>query len=911
MYLKVKVAKFIYLSFVFVWSVTSCSLTRKLPAKNYLLKANEISIDSKLISKDDISYILKQQPNKKVLGISLKLRIYNSIDSSKVAQRRQKSFERFAKKIERKKVRYSKINKRRIDKARSKNKDFYIEKELKDTIYSKLLFLERLKYQSGQKPIVFDSLLFSKSQEQIVLYLRKKGFYYSKVRGEVTYNEKKRFAKTDFKIEVGPRYIIDSVKYKGQEKIKSYNSGFIQSQISANGKDPLVNQPFDLDYLDEYRSTISKYMRDRQIYKFYASTISFKVDTLKSTMKVNLTVNFDDRYIPSSINPDSLIKVPFVESYINNVYFHLADSVNFKGNFQALLKEKQLDIRDPLAAQFMRTINSLEYSKLRATKKQIKESKGKIKTGDPNLFRVVNLSYNGEKPWLKPEILELQNYLEHTNKYKEYYLDRSYRSLVQLGVFSAVKPILIEVPNSNLIDLHYYLEPSEKQSFGFDPKFTTSFGLLGASASLNYTNKNLFRGAEKITLSFGGGFESQPKIFDDNTSQRTFNTFEFGPSIKFDFPGLFPMPLTMLSKRQKPRTLFLLAYNLEKRSIFDRQVFQLNYMWKFLSGKTQVFQLGLPFMSGIKYVRIDKSESFNQQLSQINDPFLSNSYSSQFIWQDFKFSIEYNNKDRDYLNGKKRFLDANIYFNSTIDAAGNLLYMFREIQEKNELGQNMFQNLPYSQFVRIDNQFIASRNLKRTQSLHLKFSIGGGKPFGNSTTSMPYDYSFFGGGSNDNRGWRSRALGPGGYKYHLDSNSLITQVADIRIGGSFEYRFPITSSLKGAFFSDFGNIWTYKEDSRIGGKFAWDSFLSQFCIASGFGARLDLDFFVLRVDIGFPIYNPSYQNGAKWVFNDLFSNYRETYYQEGVATHGSLENAKAKMPKPFVPVLHFGIGYPF
>lgn len=122
-----------------------------------------------------------------------------------------------------------------------------------------------------------------------------------------------------------------------------------------------------------------------------------------------------------------------------------------------------------------------------------------------------------------------------------------------------------------------------------------------------------------------------------------------------------------------------------------------------------------------------------------------------------------------------------------------------KFKKKNELGQNMFQNLPYSQFVRIDNQFIASRNLKRTQSLHLKFSIGGGKPFGNSTTSMPYDYSFFGGGSNDNRGWRSRALGPGGYKYHLDSNSLITQVADIRIGGSFEYRFPITSSLKGAF----------------------------------------------------------------------------------------------------------------
>ena len=66
-----------------------------MPAKNYLLKSNEISIDSKLISKDEISYILKQQPNEKVLGIALKLRIYNSIDSIKLADRRQKSFEKF------------------------------------------------------------------------------------------------------------------------------------------------------------------------------------------------------------------------------------------------------------------------------------------------------------------------------------------------------------------------------------------------------------------------------------------------------------------------------------------------------------------------------------------------------------------------------------------------------------------------------------------------------------------------------------------------------------------------------------------------------------------------------------------------------------------------------------------------
>ncbi len=906
-----KVAKFIYLSFVLLWGVSSCNITRNVPKNYFLFKSNEISIDNKSISKDEVLSVLKQIPNEKSLGIPFKLIVYNSIDSSRIASKREKAFNKFSDKLERKKSRVTRINERRIEKARKNKEEYYTEKMLKDTIFSKTLLLERIKYKSGQKPILFDSLLFQKSQDQIILHLRKKGFYYSTVNAEVIFNEKKRFAKTEFKIQTGPQYTIDSIKYTGQSALTSLNSQFIKSQQDANGTHPLEKQPFDFDLLDEYRYNVSKYMRDKQIYKFYAANISFKVDTIRSTMKANITVNFEDRFVPSSSNPDSLLRVPFVAVNVRDVYFHLSDTLFFEGNFSKLLSERNLDIRDPLAPKFIQTTEFFKFDKLKATRKQIKGSNGKIKKGDPNLFRIVTVAYNGQKPWVKPVILESQNYLEHTNPYKEYYLDRSYRALVQLGLFSDIKPILTEIPGSNLIDVHYFLEPAEKQSFGFDPKFTTSFGLLGASASLNYTNKNLFRGAEKITLSFGGGFESQPKIFDDDNSKRTFNTFEFGPSIKLDLPGLFPMPLTLLSKRQKPRTLILLAYNIEKRSIFDRQVFQLNYMWKFLSGKTQVFQLGFPFISGIKYVNILKSESFNQQLAEINDPFLTNSYSSQFIWQDFKFSIEYNNKDRDYFNGKKRFLNAYIYFNSTFDAAGNMLYMFRKIQKKNDLNQYTFRDLAYSQFIRLDNQFIASKSLKKQQSLHLKLNLGIGIPYKNSTTSMPYDFSFFAGGSNDNRGWRARAIGPGGYKYHIDSNSLSTQISDIRMGGSFEYRFSISSSLKGALFSDFSNIWAYEEDSRIGGQFAWNTFLSQFYVSAGFGLRYDLEFFVLRFDIGFPIYNPAYQNGAKWVFNDLINNFRETYYEEGVAVYGSYENAKTKMPKPFVPIFNFGIGYPF
>ena len=84
---------------------------------------------------------------------------------------------------------------------------------------------------------------------------------------------------------------------------------------------------------------------------------------------------------------------------------------------------------------------------------------------------------------------------------------------MQLGVFSSVKPYIEEMTGSNQLNVHYYLEPAKKQSWAFDPRFTSSFGLLGAAASLNYTNKNLFGGAERLTFSLGGGFESQPPGF--------------------------------------------------------------------------------------------------------------------------------------------------------------------------------------------------------------------------------------------------------------------------------------------------------------------------------------------------------------------------------------------------------------
>ena len=98
-------------------------------------------------------------------------------------------------------------------------------------------------------------------------------------------------------------------------------------------------------------------------------------------------------------------------------------------------------------------------------------------------------------------------------------------------------------------------------------------------------------------MSFGAGFETQTKVFEQNEEESIdlFNSVEIAPSIQMEFIGLAPFSPTLLTKRHRARTLIMVAYNYEKREIFDkRQVFQLDYSWKFLVGKTQIFEIGLP-----------------------------------------------------------------------------------------------------------------------------------------------------------------------------------------------------------------------------------------------------------------------------------------------------------------------------
>lgn len=882
--------KLTYILSILIVVAAGCKQTRHVPEGKFLLKKNTIKVKGGKLEYDDVAEIIRQKPNFKTFGLKLKLTAFNMVDSVKVAEKRFEKNKTLREKNRNRIARQDRINSKRIEVAKRKGNTLYTEKivRLKDTVNPKLFFREWFKYRIGEKPAVFDSIPFNKSIEQLSIYLQNRGYFYGDVVGSVEYC-KRRKVKVKYELTTGPQYIIDTVIVKASNPlIKSNYLKFLKKEEHSS----LEGLAFDKDYLNDYRTRVAKYMRDNTIYGFSSSHINFVADTNNcNDMKMKLEIVFSDRMVRSDLNRDSLVPVKHALTKVRNVYFHIADTSYYNGNFKQTVEGMGLTLLD---GQFIRTVDTFYYAEIK-----------KNHSDELDPYREATFLYNGELS-IDPEVIEVQNYLEHDNWYKEYYLERSYTRLLQLGLFQVIKPVLIEIPGAKLIDVHYYLVPSKRQSFGFEPRTTTSNGFLGVSASVNYTNKNLFGGAEKLTFAIGGGFESQPPVFTTldgkkvKTAGRSFNTFEIGPSLKLDLPGLFPTKVTALSKRQRPRTVMSTAYNYQARSEFTRHIFQLNYLWKFYVSKTQIFQIGLPGLSTVKYVNIQPSADFQNKIETLNDLFLRNSYSNQFIWQDLKLTFEYNNKDKDNKSGKSLF-----YMNSAFDLAGNTLSLFQGSQDTITGGQFSIFGVGYSEFARIDNELIYSLPLPYKTSIHARLLAGAGLPYGNTVTSLPYDYGFFGGGANDNRGWRSRSLGPGAYKYYLDSNRTVTQIGDMRLGGSVEFRFSMGDMFKGALFMDAGNVWTFREDvNRPGSQFT-SNWYREIALSAGAGLRLDLDFFILRFDFGWPLTEPSMPKGEKWIFNKVRDDYQQeidSYYPSGT---------KVQIPKPFSFVYHFGIGFPF
>jgi len=168
--------------------------------------------------------------------------------------------------------------------------------------------------------------------------------------------------------------------------------------------------------------------------------------------------------------------------------------------------------------------------------------------------------------------------------------------------------------------------------------------------------------------------------------------------------------------------------------------------------------------------------------------------------------------------------------------------------------------------------------------------------------ALPFEKSFFSGGSNGIRAWQARTLGPGGYR---DARYPVTfnNIGEIKLEGNFEYRFKLTPLFNLALFADVGNIWLIHPDpNRPKADFELTRFADEIAIGGGLGFRLDFDFFLVRLDMGMQLKDPAKIEGERWLWQPKLE------YLSYLASTGSTIE---RVPLRQSMVFNLGIGFPF
>ena len=476
----------------------------------------------------------------------------------------------------------------------------------------------------------------------------------------------------------------------------------------------------------------------------------------------------------------------------------------------------------------------------------------------------VTVSYPKEVP-IRTYILEELNVLHPGMPYSARAVNATYSRLSNLSVFNSVN-ITMNPVSDDVVDCDINLLNGGVQGVKANLEASVnSTGLFGISPQLNYYHKNLFHGGELFNLGLKGNFQ-----FKLNEPVRS---TEFSISSTLRIPKFIGLPNTLFRGPNVPHTDLTLGFSYQDRPEYKRTMITTSFGYTGSLGRNFFYQF-YPFQANI--VRLfNVSESFMERLSE--DLFLMNAYMDHF---DVGVGgMLYYTTDASAIP-KRSFRYGRLY----LDLSGNVLSLFNSAMPTDGLGNHTIWNVPYAQYVRGELQLGQTLRFGDggSQAVAFRFLVGAGYGYGNSTT-IPFEKQFYAGGANSMRGWQARALGPGGVEPWTEYFLIPSQTGEFKMEANVEYRFPIVWKLEGALFGDVGNIWDLKGTEWLErSSFSFDTIAADW----GLGIRVNLDFILVRIDLGAKVYEPSRPVGERLIGPEM-------WLQKGNYA------------------LHFGVGYPF
>ena len=733
------------------------------------------------------------------------------------------------------------------------------------------LFSKNGKKNIGDPPALLDSSLVEFSRFQMERFLQSKGYVKAKVSNSILI--KKKRAELTFSAIEGPmfriRKIEDSIADPAVRKLyKANRSRF--SHIQPGGR-------YDTDSLAYDRDEFFQIMKRNGYYDFFRQYISFDYDSTFMNSVVDLKLVIAN---PIGKNAHPIYK-------INNTLVTISHSTGRAiGDADTVVVDSQFRFVD--------------YS-----------HKFRPKTVINYIFQRKGQLYDIDKQSLTTSRLS------------------------GLNVFRNVpSPTYEKLPDStNRLNTKIEIIPLKQMADRVEGEFLFNGGKYGYNIGNTFTDRNIFKRAAILQLKV-----NYSVLYDNASNKANPNgienqDFRIGGSLIYPFI-MAPFKLPILGKYGVPHTTFSSNYQLYYQQGLVQRTSFINSITYDFAETANKFHLLTPISFEVSQGSINptaKQELLNNNL------FAYYKLISQAVFSSgSQYSFQYNaNKLNTYSNFN--------YFRGSVDVGGNTLYLVSRVFNtgENSLHERTFDGRPYAQYSKGEIDFRIYKSLGGERQFIFRFNSGLGVPYGNST-ELIFEKNFYSGGSNDMRAWLPRTLGPGQYNrstYYIESvqesakpgtayssillqadtlrgrNKYLDQYGEVKIISNLEYRYKLInnffgSKLKGAFFIDAGNIWLlHQQSDKPNVDFKFNNLWQSTAMDIGTGLRLDLSFFVFRLDAAFKFKDPQFNGSDQWVllkhYNELFraGAFKAKYsndnkFQDGADSYNFMQ-------------LNFGIGMPF
>ena len=375
---------------------------------------------------------------------------------------------------------------------------------------------------------------------------------------------------------------------------------------------------------------------------------------------------------------------------------------------------------------------------------------------------------------------------------------------------------------------------------------------VGPGVSFGLAKRNAFGGGEKVSFKLFGSYEWQTGAGRDGGNS-LLNSYELGTELAFDIPRFLVPFYGKRHFRFPSSTTFALNADWRNRAGFFNMVTMganVTYKWsKYRSSQHELTLLALDFDK-----MLHTTTSFDSIMNA--NPALSISMRDQFV-PSMSYSFTYTSA-KHHRNP--------LWLQITAKEAGNLVSGIYAAcgQKWSKRDKHLFGN-PFAQFFKVTTE--VHENVKINDRMRLVGRLYGGAIFsyGNSLRA-PYADQFYVGGANSVRGFTVRTIGPGSYRAEDSKYAYIDQTGDFKLEANLELRAKLIGSLHGAAFFDAGNVWLLRGDAQRPGSKLSASNLKNIAVGTGLGLRYDLDFLVLRFDVGVPLHAP-YETGKSGWYN--------------------------------------------